>query len=143
MSSKYHYIGCFLQREELFARVDAISREHLFRMLPAPHATFVFCPDQVDESLFGEKIRVRATGYGNNGANEGLEVKLYSTNRTIAEMIDRIEIPHITLSVGKGAKPYDTRFLEFHPIEPFELEGVFGGYIEGGTVIINRERRDL
>lgn len=66
MSSKYHYIGCFLQREELFARVDAISREHLFRMIPAPHVTFVFCPEQADESLFGEKIRVRATGYGNN-----------------------------------------------------------------------------
>ena len=50
----------------MLARVDAISREHLFRMTPASYVTFVFCPDQVDESLFEEKIRVRATGYGNN-----------------------------------------------------------------------------
>lgn len=139
MTNKYHYIGCFLPREELFSHADAISKEHLFRIIASPHVTFVFEPDKVDESLFGEKIRIRATGYGNNGINEGLKVELYSENNKLVEMIKNIQVPHITLSVSEDGKSYDTRFLEFHPIEPFELEGIFGGYMRDGTVVCTKD----
>ena len=138
MNSKYQYIGCFLSQKEVLSYADGVSTGHLFRIITIPHVTFVFEPDDVDESLFGEKIRVEATGYGNNGRNEGLSVKLYSENRVLADMIERIEIPHITISVGEGGRPYDTKFLKFRPIEPFELEGVFGGYMRNGTAVYSK-----
>ena len=138
MNSKYHYIGCFLPQKEVLSYADVVSTGHLFRIITIPHVTFVFEPGDVDESLFGEKIKVEATGYGNNGRNEGLSVKLYSENIVLADMIKHIEIPHITISVVEDGSPYDTRLLEFQPIEPFELEGVFGGYMGNGTVVYSR-----
>ena len=138
MDRSYHYIGCFFPKEELLSRTEHISEGHLFRLIDAPHVTFVFAPEKADESLFGEKVRVRVTGYGNDGRNEGLRVELYSDNRELCDMIVDIPVPHITLSVAKGARPYETRFLEFQPIEPLYLEGTFGGYTEGGTVVCGR-----
>ena len=138
MNSKYHYIGYFLPQKEVLSYAGAVSTGHLFRIITIPHVTFVFEPGYVDESLFGEKVRVEVTGYGNDGRNEGLRVNLYSENRVLTDMIDHIEIPHITVSVGEGGRAYDTRFLKFRPIEPFELEGVFGGYMENGSVVCSK-----
>ncbi len=132
--NKYHYIGCFVDREELTRYVNAVSTGHLWREITVPHVTFVFEPDEVNRELFGAKVKVQAVGYGNNGINEGLKVKLYCENRVIAEMAEGIKVPHITLSVDKGGKAYDTRYLKFYDIEPFVLEGVFGGYTQNGIV---------
>lgn len=132
--NKYHFIGCFVDREELTSYANTVSTGHLWRKITVPHVTFVFEPDEVNEELFGEKIKVEAVGYGNNGINEGLKVKLYCENRAIAEIAEEIKVPHITLSVDKGGKTYDTRYLKFYDIEPFALEGVFGGYMQNGTV---------
>lgn len=85
MDRSYHYIGCFFPKEELLSRTEHISEGHLFRLIDAPHVTFVFAPEKADESLFGEKVRVK-----------------------------------------------------FQPIEPLYLEGTFGGYTEGGTVVCGR-----
>ena len=138
MGNQYHYIGCFVDRETLLRCVRTVSTGHLERLIEAPHITFVFEPDTADESLFGEKIRVRAVGYGNNGDNEGLKVEIYAENKKIASMADEIEVPHITLSVGKKGRAYDTIYLEFSDIEPFVLDGVFGGYRQDGTVNTTR-----
>ena len=133
--NKYYYIGCFVDREELARHVKSVSTGHLFRKIKNPHVTFAFEPDEVNEKLFGEKIKVEAVGYGNNGVNEGLKVNLYCDNRSIAGMAEEIKVPHITISVDKGGKAYDTRYLNFYDIEPFILEGVFGGYMQNGTVV--------
>ena len=138
MTRNYHYIGCFFPQEKLLSCAESVSEGHLFRIIETPHITFVFEPDEVDELLFGEKIKVKVTGYGNDGRNEGFRVEPYSENRKLQTMIDNIPVPHITISVAKGARPYRTRFLEFQPIEPFELDGIFGGYIEGGTVVCSK-----
>ena len=134
MEGHYYYIGCFVSREELFHCVKGISTGHLDRLIEAPHITFEYKPDEVDESLFGERIRVVAVGYGNDGQNEGLKVKVYADNKKITGMAEEIEVPHITLSVGMEGRAYDTRHLEFYAIKPFELEGVFGGYRQDGTI---------
>ena len=85
----------------------------------------------MDELLFGGKLKVKVTGYGNDGMNEGFCVELHSENWKLQTMIDNIPVPHITISVAKGARPYRTRFLEFHPIESFKLDGIFWDYYRG------------
>lgn len=41
-------------------------------------------------------------------------------------------MPHITLSVAAGARSVDTGRLDFSPIEPFAVQGVFGGFCRRG-----------
>lgn len=125
---KYHYIGCFLPFEKLMGKCKELKLQHLERVIRSPHVTFVYEPDSVDESLFGEKVEIKVIGYGNNGINEGFQVEIFSSNERIVKMARRIPVPHITLSVGEHGKPVDTKKLDFAPIEEFMIEGWFGGY---------------
>lgn len=128
MPHPYRYVGCFVDREELFEKIKELKPKPLYRIIERPHITFEYKPLSVDETLFGEKILVRITGYGNNGENEGLKVELFSENPKIQEMVGRIEVPHITLSVSEKGEPVNTRFLSFEPTSPIEIIGVYGGY---------------
>ena len=136
MKNRYHYIGCFIEKSELERRLGSVETRPLSRIIQVPHVTFAFEPEQADECLFGERVRVEAVGYGNDGMNEGLKVKLHSGNREIMKLAQKLEVPHITLSVGQGGRSINTRYLEFEDIEPFILESRFGGYREDGTVVL-------
>ena len=49
-------------------------------------------------------MRITIIGYGNDGLNEGLKVVLKADNLVIQHMIDKIEIPHITVAVSNEGR---------------------------------------
>ncbi len=135
MDCGFRYIGCFLDSEELAGMVALLGKERLARVIANPHVTFRYQPDTVDSGLFGEKVLVTAVGYGCDGENEGLKVELQMENPRLAKLAEAIAVPHITLSVSKDGESVNTRYLDFTPIAPFTLTGVFGGYTLSGKVI--------
>lgn len=126
--NKYQYIGAFLNREALYAKEQVKSREHLDRLIDAPHVTFQYLPEEVNENLFGEPVRLKVTGYGKDGDNEGLRVEIIAENPEIQEMAKSIPLPHVTISISTTGKAVNTRFLEFADVKPFFLEATFGVY---------------
>ena len=138
MEKKYKYVGCFVSQDLLFEKVNAFSGERLSKVIDEPHVTFSYRPAEVDETLFGTDIDVEVYAYGNDGVNEGVKVRLSTQNETLSSAIADISVPHITLSVSDEGKAVNTRLLEFAPIAPFPLAGVYGGYElreegDGGT----------
>lgn len=125
---EYKYIGCFLDFEKLHKAIAHLPQQRLSRLIAHPHVTFAYRPESVDTALFGEKIALTVTGYGNDGVNEGLLVEVHTKNATLQKMADGIAVPHITLSLGAAGEAVDTAKLKFSPIAPFELCGLFGGY---------------
>lgn len=140
MDNCYHYIGCFLPKDQLARYVEKVSTGHLVRIIGTPHVTFLFEPDHVNEKLFGEKVWIKVIGYGNNGANEGLLVNIYAENKEILSMVEKIKVPHITLSIAENSRSYDTRYLDFYNIDPFMLEGIFGGYRRDGKLVLFKDK---
>jgi hypothetical protein len=136
MNRNYRYIGCFFNRRSFFPAVAHLRKDPPSQQIRSPHVTFVYAPSEIDRSLFGRTIRVRITGYGNDGQNEGLRAELFSDDPAIAEMIARIEVPHITLAISADGKAVNTKYLEFRDVEPILLTGKFGGYTAQGRVII-------
>ena len=125
---KFEYVGCFFDYEELKGMTASVRKFPLEVEKTTPHITFEFGPETVDESLFGTEITVTVIGYGNNGENEGLKVTLTSDNDIINEMIKKIPVPHITLSVSENGKAVNTRYLDFTSIHPFTIKGYYGGF---------------
>ena len=127
---KYEYVGCFFDYNELSEIVKDIRQNILENEKTTPHVTFEYNPSSVDTTLFGEKIIVSIIGYGNDGVNEGVRVTLSCDNEKINNMIEKIAVPHITLSVSANGKAVNTRFLSFKPIDALCIIGYFGGYID-------------
>ena len=130
----YEYIGCFIPRDTILSVIEGIDRSPLAKPIDDTHVTFAYMPIQVDESLFGESVRIRIKGYGNDGENEGLLVELSTDNSSLNKMIEQIPTPHITLSVSETGKAVNTRFIEFHDIEPVECVGTFSGCFFNGSI---------
>ena len=135
MQHPYRYRGCFIPTAQLEEAIRHVG-ERLAKPVLHPHVTFAYLPETVDTALFGERLTLRAVGYGNDGQNEGLLVQPVSIPARLKPMFDSIEVPHVTLSVGEHGEAVNTRYLQFHPIEPFEIEGVFGGFIDSKTVVL-------
>ena len=131
MTNVYHYTGCFVDGQVLLPHAPAMDAWRLGRLIDHPHVTFAYRPESVDEGLFGVPVTLRVTGYGCDGANEGFLVEVLTDCAPLAEQAAAIPVPHITLSVAQDARPVNTRWLRFEPIEPFEIEAVFGGYRKG------------
>lgn len=137
MNHPFNYVGCFVKFEDFQSSIRDIRRNPLKNDIQDPHVTFAYRPENVNQALFGEKIHIWLVGYGNNGKNEGLKVKLESDNAAVQAMIDQVKVPHITISVSYDGKPVDTKELEFADIDPIEMEGKFGGYAKWGSVIVD------
>ena len=139
MDKRFLYVGCFPDPREFSEKISGIDSSRLEHIIACPHVTFVFAPQQVDTSLFGQPIRIRITGYGKNDKNEGVSVTLHTQNPALQKMIDDIPVPHITISVGQDGVPFETRYLEFRDIPPMELSGLFGGMTSDDRVITQKD----
>lgn len=131
MSDKMIYAGAFLSRP-LVGTLDA--------QIMQQHVTFVFKPDTAIQEIVkkhvGETLIFKVVGYGCDKKNEGLLVELVKpVNAEIQTLFNNIQVPHITLSIAKGAKPKDTASLVFEELPPFNVYATFG-YFNGTEVII-------
>ena len=127
--SKMIYTGAFVSTSLIGERfVGTLSKT-----IANQHVTFAFKPssdvqDVINRHL-GEDVRITAIGYGNDGENEGLKVKVESESEELNRLIEAIDIPHITISVGENGKPVNTKTLDFKPIKPFQIKGTLGNYV--------------
>lgn len=126
------YAGIFVDREELYSKFPP----HLEKTVENPHITTNFAPDETQLHLeeLGEEVKITIIGYGNDGKNEGLLVKLESSNPVIQKAIDDIKVPHITLSCSKDSHPMYTSQLVFTPLEsPIDLTpGTYSVHLKDG-----------
>lgn len=125
---EYEYVGCFFDYNELSALVENLRKNPLKNNKTNPHVTFEYHPEVVNTLLFGAEITAEITGYGNDGENEGLCVRLLCSDKQLSDMAARIEKPHITLAVSDSGQAVNTRFLEFEEITPLRIVGKYGGW---------------
>lgn len=99
------------------------------------HLTFKFTPneDELFNELLGKTYTIEIIGYGNDGNNAGLQVKLpdelieYYINKDD----DNIRIPHITTSISDGNKAINTHKLKFIKLDkPIKVQGTFAYYVQ-------------
>ena len=136
MENLFKYVGCFFEAEELYEKTKLIRESPLPMAVEYPHITFQYRPESVDRELFGQKLQVEIVGYGNNGINEGLYVRVASSNSKLQAMVNKIEVPHITLALGEGGEAVNTRELEFAEIPSIIITGEYGGCTEDRRVIL-------
>ena len=106
------------------------------------HITTEFIPKITHENLYGTEAIFELIGYGNDNKNEGYKVRLFKIdNDELENIYNKIEIPHITLSVSATGKPVDTAKLNFFPLaypvkyKPYLISTKFGGF-NGKEVIL-------
>ena len=136
MNQRFAYVGCFVKYNDFHNAIDAIRENPLENDIQDPHITFEYRPQEVNQSMFGEEVQISIVGYGNDGVNEGLKVRLSSNNNIVQSMIEKIEIPHITIAVSEEGKAVNTKNLIFEEIKPIELTGKYGGYTKRGKVMM-------
>ena len=128
------YLGCFFDPEEIKKHLTKLERNVLDRVIPFPHVTVSYSPTSVPWDLFGKEVTVKVVGYGNDGENEALQVAFLSVPAELSALAAEVSVPHITLSVSKGGKSVNSRDLEFKPIAPYVLTGIFGAMDEDGEI---------
>lgn len=136
------YAGLFVDREELYKNAPA----HLENTIEKPHVTTNFAPDETQLHLdeLGSGVKIFAIGYGNNGKNEGLLVRVEADDPAIQKAVDAIKVPHITLSFSNDSHPKYTSDLDFSPLEhPFELDGIYCLHMKNDSLVDNKEELKL
>lgn len=108
----------------------------LDRTIKNQHITTAFKPEVPNADLYGEYADFQIIGYGNDGKNEGFEVKLVRCdNIDLVNIYDKIAVPHITVSVSKDGKPVDTAKLKFHGFYGKTITLKFGAFnMETGEI---------
>ncbi len=128
------YEGLFVNKDELHQKIQP----RLEKPIERPHVTTFYRPNetrQLNLDSLGSGARIIAIGYGNDGKNEGLLVRVEADDPAIQEACDALETPHITLSVSRDGRPVNTAYLDFTPLEePFEITGNYGLYIRGNVI---------
>lgn len=127
------FAGVFVEPDELYHKIQPT----LEKTVKNPHVTTSFKPNisQLNLEQIGSGAKIYAIGYGNDGKNEGLLVKVEAEEPAIQQACDGLETPHITLSTSKHGRAVDTANLEFSPLEkPFELTGTYGLFSQGKVV---------
>lgn len=131
------YAGLFLDPEDLYSKKQAT----LENVIEHPHITTAFKPDssQLHLAQIGSNAEIYAVGYGNDGENEGLLVKIKAEDPEIQSACDSLTTPHITLSTSKKGQAKNTAHLDFTPLkDPIELSGKYGLFSQG-SVMQNQE----
>lgn len=137
--NKIKYIGCFFDREQLQEALKPLERTPLQRPIAQPHITVVYRPREIPVALFGLKVTAKVTGYGCDGENEALQVELIDPPQGLRQLVEKIPVPHITLSVSADGEPVNSSRLDFQRVAPFFLEGVFGAMTNADKVITSYE----
>ena len=123
---KVLYTGLFVDPEDLHQK----TQPTLEKIIECPHVTISFRPEdakQLNLDHLGQGTKIYAVGYGNDGKNEGLLVKVEADDPVVQSACDALEVPHITLSISKDGQAKNTANLEFTPLEqPFEIDGRYG-----------------
>ena len=124
------YAGLFIDPNEIYQKAQPTLEEPI----ETPHVTTAFKPDlsKLHFDQLGSNAKIIAVGYGNDGKNEGLLVKVEADDPEVQAACDALETPHITLSVSEDGMAKDTAFLDFSPLEqPFEINGQYGLFDQG------------
>ena len=129
IGQRVYYSGLFVDGENLYQAFPP----SLEKPVEKPHITTSFLPKGQDLHLdeIGSKAKIIAIGYGNDGKNEGLLVRIESDDPEIQKACDQVEKPHITLSTSKDGQAKLTSELEFTPLpedKQFEITGTYGLY---------------
>ena len=128
-SDVVEYTGVFFEKGPFSSLVSKnIEEKRLHRVVLHPHVTFQYMPQTIREELFGELVKFRVVGYGNDGLNEGLLVEWLSGSTLVKKLFYEVPIPHITISYAEHGNAVNTRYLDFKPITPFVISGIFGGF---------------
>lgn len=135
-STAYAYAGIFLSREAYDTVLMRTSPYHLPILIDTPHVTMSYRPTNIDEDLVGLPVTILVTGYGNDGANEGVCVELISSEQKIMEKASQIKVPHITLALAEGAEAVNTANLSFEAIDQFCIEGCYGAKLRDGSLLV-------
>lgn len=138
---RYRYDGLFIDNTELLDKLNAvIKREPLEKIINSMHITFEYRPKRIFQDLFGTKVTIKVTGYGNDGSNEGVSVAI---GRSVPELDKQAVVikdyAHITISLSEGAKAVNTRYLSFEPFpsdKVFTIKGKYGAMRMDGSVDI-------
>ena len=95
------------------------------------HLTFKFTPkeDELFNELLRKKYTIEIIGYGNDGNNAGVQVKL--PDELIEYYINNDYTPHITTSISDNSKAINTHKLKFIKLDkPIKVEGTFAYYVQ-------------
>ena len=136
------YAGLFIDPEDLHSKRQAT----LEKPTKHPHITTAFRPgsDQLHLAQIGSSANIYAVGYGNDGENEGLLVKIEADNPEIQKVCDALTAPHITLSISKKGQAKNTAHLKFTPLEePIELKGNYGLFAQGSVIKSQEDIKQL
>ena len=136
------YAGLFIDPEDLHSKRQAT----LEKPTKHPHITTAFRPgsDQLHLAQIGSSAKIYAVGYGNDGENEGLLVKIEADNPEIQKVCDALTAPHITLSISKKGQAKNTAHLKFTPLEePIELKGNYGLFAQGSVIKSQEDIKQL
>lgn len=113
----------------------------LWHTIEHQHVTTEYKPSVAHPELYGKKATFRIVGYGNDGENEGFLVRLTDCDDPdIDEIYNKIERPHITISVSPTGKPVNTGKLRFHAFYGKEITLRFGAFnMESGMIDLGWE----
>lgn len=127
-STQYRYAGFFVSPNEVIKAANEVAPgARLEKLIADPHMTLEYRPHHVDESLFGLQIKIHVVGYANDGENEGFKVEPeIPADFPLTDQMHHIPVPHITISVAKGAAAVDTCSLPFKPCKPYTFTAVYG-----------------
>ena len=136
---KIQYIGCFFDYELIQKLAKAQRESRLFRTITSPHVTIWYHPKTVPYDMLCSSITVECIGYGCDSENEAFEVNFKDYPEALHTLLEKVETPHITLSVSKNGKPVNSNKLVFQSITPFTIQGVFGAMGNDGFVHTDKQ----
>ena len=139
------YAGVFVDPKEIYDKFPP-SLEHAIK---DPHVTTAYRPDaqKVFLDALGSDARIDIIGYGNDGQNEGVLVRVMAGDPAIQKTLDERVAPdqngelkpvqmHITLSIAEGAEAVNTRNLKFTELEePISISGSYKLFRNDGHLI--------
>lgn len=143
------YSGLFINPDEIYSKFPT----NLSHRIRDPHVTVAYRPDvdKVFLDSLNSSADITVIGYGNNGENEGLLVKVKASDPIIQKTLDERVDPnrlgeikpvrmHITTSIADGAEAVRTKELNFLPLEnPVKLTGNFKIFRKDGVLISDKE----